>query len=137
MKSRELLRAHPASTAIDEDALVECIEMCYECAQACTACADACLGQDADLNVTGCIRTCLDCADICQVTGRILTRLARPAPTIQRGQVSACMNVCRVCAEQCRRNDDNPSCEICADSCERCQRACEVVLNAFQNLTVA
>lgn len=135
MKTREMLQTHPASTPIDEDVLLECIEACYECAQTCTACADACLAEDTDMQLTACIRTNLDCADICEATGRVLTRLARPAPALLRAQVSACMEACKVCAEECRRHaEEHEHCRVCAESCEDCQERCAAVLNALSKM---
>lgn len=136
MKTQEMLRTQPASAAIGEDVLAECIEAAFECTQACTACADACLAEDAGMDLTACIRVNLDCADVCQATGRVLSRLVRPALAIHRAQVSACMNACRICGEECRRHADaHEHCRICADACRRCEEACAELLSALEDVS--
>ena len=102
IRAQRMLETHPSGAAVDIDALVECIEVCFDCAQACTACAGACLGEEQDVQMlTRCIRLDLDCADVCAATGgsspakrtssrRCRQRSWKPAPELA---ASAAMSV--------------------------------------------
>lgn len=136
MRTQEMLRTSPESTAIDEDLLAECIEACYECAQACTACADACLAEDMVADLRHCIRTNLDCADVCDATGRILSRQTKPNLDLVRSQVGAMTQAVNACGSECEKHADmHEHCRICAEACQRCREACEDVLNALEGVS--
>lgn len=135
MKTKELLQTHPKSPTIREDLLTTCINACFECVQTCTTCADACLGEDSDTHFTNCIRTCLDCADTCDATGRILSRLGRPAPARIRPQVQACALACQTCEDLCQKHaDGHKHCQVCAEACRQCREVCETVVKALDDI---
>ena len=59
--AREMLNAHPDTAAIDADALIECIEVCFDCSQSCSACADSCLGEKMISHLRRRMTMCLNC----------------------------------------------------------------------------
>lgn len=126
----EMLRAHPKANASRIGELEACINACYDCAQTCTSCADACLAEGDMASLTRCIRLNLDCADICAATGRVLTRITASEPLVARRQLEACVEICRMCAEECERHASmHEHCRICAEACRACERACREVLD--------
>lgn len=131
----EMLRTHPTRSAVDENALAECISACFDCAQACSVCADACLGEQEHVSMlTRCIHLNLDCADVCDATGRFLSRLTHLETEIARPLVDACAQAARLCAEECERHAEGMNmehCRVCAESCRRCESACQNLLGAF------
>jgi hypothetical protein len=125
-----MLETHPQATA--NEALARCIQQCFVCALTCTSCADACLAEEHVQELTRCIRLNLDCADVCDATGRVLTRQTSPEPRSTRTTLEACVEACRVCAEECERHaHDHAHCRVCAEACRRCEEACEDVLSAI------
>jgi hypothetical protein len=133
----EMLDTHPraGTTALDRQALLDCIEACFDCAQTCTSCADACLGEEQHLtHLVKCIRLNLDCADVCETTGRLLLRQTEPDWSVIRAQLEACIAACRSCGDECQRHAEGMGmehCRICAESCRRCADACERLLAAL------
>lgn len=128
----EMLRTHPKGTGMDMDVLTECIDACYDCAQSCTACADACLAEQAVQELARCIRLNLDCADVCATTGNMMTRLTGPEGAVLRKQLEACVEACRVCAQECERHANmHEHCRICAEACRRCEQACQRALQSM------
>lgn len=107
----------------------EAIDAALDCATACEACAAACLKAPKVADFIECIRACLDCADICYATARLLARSpavdSRIAPDqLETSRLAALRcaeicerhavhsEVCRLCAEACRRNDVAAACLI-------------------------
>ncbi|MPZ49405.1 MAG: four-helix bundle copper-binding protein [Dehalococcoidia bacterium] len=121
--AQEMIRTHPKSS--ERPGLVEAIDACFDCAQACIACADACLGEPQVASMVKCIRLNLDCAAICQTTGEVLSRQTETVWSISQAQLQACVEACRMCAEECSEHAAHMEhCRICADACRRCEDAC-------------
>ncbi len=98
--ARQMVRTNPSGAAVEEAALVECIEACFDCAQVCAACADACLGEDDPGHLVRCIRLDLDCADVCDATGRIMSRQTEPDHSLLQAQLQACAAACKACGDE-------------------------------------
>ncbi|EMG36970.1 hypothetical protein PCS_02249 [Desulfocurvibacter africanus PCS] len=132
-RARDMLEHHKAAGRMDRESLVRCIEACYECAQTCAMCADACLAEDEVKRLARCIRLDLDCMDICVATGNALSRQVGVEPAIQRAQVEACMEACRVCADECDKHAKmHEHCRICSEMCDTCKNACKVLLGNLE-----
>lgn len=128
----EMLRTHPRASSTSVERLTECLEACNDCAQSCTSCADACLGEQSGRDLVRCTRLNLDCADVCKTTAGILTRLTEPDVRLVRKQLDACLEACRVCAEECERHAQmHEHCRLCAEACRLCERACETLLQSL------
>jgi Domain of Unknown Function (DUF326) len=127
----EMIRTHPRPAATQ--GLIQCIDTCFDCAQACVACADACLGEATIADLRRCIRYNLDCAAVCQATGEVLSRQTETEWTLVRTLVAACMEACRICAEECERHAAHlEHCAVCADACRRCEQACRQLISQIQ-----
>lgn len=124
MHVQEMIRTHPSVHGAVNDALIRCIEACYDCAQACTACADASLAEDRIKELIQTIRLDLDCADVCVATGQIASRRSGSDEQTVKRMIETCVDVCRLCAEECERHLDMEHCRICAESCRSCEQAC-------------
>jgi hypothetical protein len=101
--AREMLDTHPGTTAMDADALIECIEACF------------------------------DCSDMCATTGRIVSRQTEFEPAMARATLQACAEACSLCAEECETHAKEMNmehCRVCAEACRRCERACNEALSA-------
>ena len=132
--AREMLDTYPGTAAIDASALVECIEACFDCDQSCSADVDADLGEEEVSHLRRCITMCLNCSDVCATTGRILSRQTEFEPAMARAALQACVEACRLCAEECEyhaREMNMEHCRVCAESCRRCERACSDALSAL------
>jgi hypothetical protein len=126
----KMLETHPQATA--NGALARCIEHCFACALSCTSCADACLAEEQVQELVRCIRLNLDCADVCDATGRVLTRQTSTEPQLARSMLDACVQACRICAEECERHaSHHEHCRVCAEACRRCEQACEELLSSI------
>jgi hypothetical protein len=129
MTVREILKAHPRPSALEDELLLRCIDDCIDCASTCTSCADADLGEPDVQEMVRCVRLCLDCADTCEATGRILIRRTEPDLGVIRAAIEACTVVCRACAEECEKHaHHHEHCRICAEVCRRCEQACRDLL---------
>jgi Domain of Unknown Function (DUF326) len=130
--AQQMLATHPQGRSASPD-LERCIQACFECAQACTACADACLAEPSVSELVRCIRLNLDCADVCETTGRMLSRLTEAVASVQRAELEACAEACRVCAEECDRHAamGMEHCRVCAEACRRCEEACRSMLGSL------
>jgi len=126
---QQMVQTSPSKTGA-EGPLVACIQACLECQQACTACADACLGEQDPKMLVRCIRLNLDCADICDVTGRVVSRQTAPEPATIRAMLQACIQICRLCGDECARHAQHGMrhCQICMDACRRCEQACNALI---------
>lgn len=134
MTIREMLDAHPKSTALDREELLRCIEECFDCAATCTSCADADLAEPDVAEMVRCIRLCLDCADACTATGRILIRQTEPDVGVLLEMTDACAVACRACANECEKHAaHHEHCRICAQVCRRCEQACEALLATIRD----
>ena len=125
-----MIDSHPHASSVEHEALSQCIEACFSCAAACTSCADACLAEDMVQELVKCIRVDLDCADVCEATGHVMARQTAFEPQLARYVLEACIQACRVCAEECERHaQHHEHCRICAEACRRCEQACSDVLS--------
>jgi hypothetical protein len=125
----KMLETHPQATA--NEALARCIEQCFACALSCTSCADACLAEEQVQELVRCIRLNLDCADVCDATGRVLTRQTSTELRLARSMLDACVQACRICAEECERHaPHHEHCRVC-EACRRCEQACEELRSSF------
>jgi hypothetical protein len=132
--AREMLEAYTGRVALDAATLVECIEACFDCDQSCSADADADLGEEDVSPMKRCITMCLNCSDVCAATGRILTRQTEFEPAMAQAALQACVEACRLCAEECEyhaREMNMEHCRVCAESYRRCERACRDTLSAL------
>jgi hypothetical protein len=132
--AREMLDTYPGTLALDSATLVECIEACFDCDQSCIACADADLGEQEVAHMRRCITMCLNCSGVCATTGRILSRQTEFEPAMARAALQACLEACRLCAEECEyhaREMHMEHCRVCAEDCRRCERACRDTLSAL------
>src|ERR671912_446974 len=120
--ARQMIETNPSDLAVEEEALVECIEACYDGPEACAACADACLGEEDVQMLARCIRLDLDCADVCDATGKILSRQTAFEPQMARAALDACAQACRLCGEECEQRAEHgmEHYRICAEACRRC-----------------
>ncbi len=126
-----MIETYPKAIHNDRRLFAECIDACDDCAQACTACADACLGEDMVGELVKCIRSNLDCADICSTTARVLSRHTGYDANITRTVLTACIQACEACGDECERHSSMQHCAICAEACRRCERACRAVMAAL------
>jgi len=125
-----MLNTYPGKPSpLAEDALVLCLQECLNCTQVCVACADACLADPDRAALANCASMALDCADLCGVTMRVVSRQTAFDPVLLRAVLTACVEACRACYEECRRHAlDHEHCRICADACHRCSHACRELL---------
>lgn len=128
---RAMLSSHPIRKGEPLDAIARCIEMCLDCAETCRICADACLSEEEVADLRRCIRLNLDCADLCAVTARLTGRRAGPgSETPVRDMLHACMEACRLCAEECHHHAaHHDHCRVCAEACDACSTACREALS--------
>lgn len=125
----EMLRSHPAPSALNSHALAACIEACFACAQACVGCADACLAEADVAELRKCIRLNQDCAMACAATGSMLSRQYAMDMDVVKAQVGACLAACRSCAGECELHaEHHMHCQVCANACRDCEQACELIL---------
>jgi uncharacterized protein DUF326 len=125
--TQEMLRTHPLASI--KDGIAECIEATYECAQVCSICADACLSEQNVADMRRCIGMNLNCATICHATGEMLTRESVWDPSMVRAQLQACIEACRMCADECQHHASHMEhCRVCAEECRRCEEACRHLL---------
>ncbi|MDQ2679139.1 MAG: four-helix bundle copper-binding protein [Actinomycetota bacterium] len=128
MHVEEMIDDSPASAAFDADLLAEAIKACFACAETCSACADACLSESDVAHMATCIRLDLLCADVCTTVGKALARQGTEPMAIMP-LLSACVAICRRCADECgAHGDDHEHCALCADACRRCAEACEALV---------
>ena len=126
--THRMVATHPISTA--REGLIEALQAAADCGQVCYICADACLNEPMVANMTRCIATNLDCATVCDATATLLTRQGRDQPSVLVAQIKACMEACRVCAEECERHAAMMEhCRVCAAECRRCENACRTLLD--------
>lgn len=131
----QMLQTHPRRPLENLDTISQCVEACFQCAATCGICADACLAEDSVRELVRCIRLNLDCSAICDATGHMVSRMSEPDAALLHRQLEACMEACRVCAEECEMHaSHHEHCRICAEECRRCQQACQALL---QTMTIA
>jgi hypothetical protein len=128
-----MLQTHPRPSSHQSD-IARCADACFVCVETCLACADACLSEEKVGMLTSCIRFNLDCADVCAATGSVVLRIGRTGPQPLQAQLAACVEACRICADECRRHAAmHEHCRICADACEACHRACEDMMISMRH----
>jgi hypothetical protein len=128
-----MLESHPRPSSHHAD-IARCADACFACVEACQACADACLSETTVAGLTNCIRFNLDCAAICAATGSVVLRIGRSDPQPLQAQLAACVEACRMCAEECSRHATmHAHCRICAEACATCQRACEDMMISMRH----
>jgi hypothetical protein len=129
MSVRAIIATHPHPADLDPDLLAACVDECFTCAPTCTSCADADLAEPDLAEMVRCIRLCLDCAAVCVATGTVLVRQTAFEPATARAVLTACVESCRACAEECDKHAaHHEHCRLCAEECRRCEQACLAVL---------
>src|SRR5262245_59046071 len=120
--ARQILETYPRTVQVEAGVLVACIEACFDCAQSCTACADADRAEPDVLTMLRCITLCENCSDICLATGKVLSRQTEFVPQLARSVVAACLDACRICAEECERHaHHHEHCRLCEEVCRTCE----------------
>lgn len=134
MQAREIIASHPDVRGNTNDKLIRAIEEMLNCGQVCTSCADACLAEEHVSMLVQCIRLDMDCADLCFTTARIATRRAGGNVEVIAPLLTACIEACRRCGDECERHAremDMEHCRICAEACRRCEQACTDALGSL------
>lgn len=115
--------------AIDDDAAVKCMDLCFRCAAVCESCADACMTDPVLARLATTLRSQLSTAGVCRATARALGRRGTQAEDLAMAQVSACIEVCELSAAACDRYAmGHRLCRVCAAACRECREACEGLL---------
>lgn len=99
----------------------QCAKECLKCYEICALTLQYCL-EKAGKHVARAHLTLLsDCMEICRTSADFLLRgsEAHDAPS------RACADICRRCAQDCRRFDADKAMEACAEACARCAEACD------------
>jgi len=94
--------------------------MLLDCALTCEMCATACLSEKDVAMMAECIRLDRDCADICRQGATLLQRDSK----IGHQFLVICEEICRMCANECRKYYQMEHCKQCAEICLRCAEAC-------------
>jgi response regulator RpfG family c-di-GMP phosphodiesterase len=98
------------------------IKTLVECALACEMCATACLNESDVKKMVTCIKLDRDCADICNQAAVLLQRDS----IIGHQYLLLCEEICRMCAEECRKHSQMDHCKKCAETCVKCAEACHL-----------
>ena len=99
MSIRKMISLHPKASG--NPALGDAVHHLMYCAKMCASCADACMAEKMDMAQS--IRLCLDCSDICEATARLGLRQTGDDQPMLRGLLELCAQICRECAEDCRK----------------------------------
>lgn len=127
--TKQALQASSNHLAAGVDELAAAIDAALDCVGSCTTCASADLIEQDVAVMRKCILLCLDCADVCELTARMLSRVAYRDEEALRHVLSACVRECEICAEECGRHaEHHRHCAVCAETCELCVRACRALL---------
>lgn len=125
MSIRKMIALHPTANGHVNEPMAIAAKHAMYCALFATSCADACLAEPMDM--TQCIRTCLDCADICTAAAKVATRRTASNDAAVRAILSACVDACSICADECDRHD-HAHCKLCATMCRECANDCREAL---------
>ncbi len=130
---RDMMNAHPLTTAVDQALTEACVREALRCAVACTSCADACLSHDSVADLRDCIVTCLNGADQCLATAQVLLRLSgQDQHYLLRAVVDACRVACATCVVECEEHQEvHDHCKHCASVCRSCANACRDLLDVL------
>lgn len=127
----QMLESSPTSSPVELQQLAAGIDACLDCVQTCTSCTDSDLLEDDVGALRDCIALCHTCADICDVTARVLSRLARWDALVVSPLLEACVRACTTCAAECDRHAaHHPHCAICAEACRTCIDTSSALLDA-------
>jgi uncharacterized protein DUF326 len=111
----------PATYALVDRALQECIEECSTCHHVCLLTSAHCLSQGGAHVRAEHLTLLADCADVCQTTANLMLRGSE-----QHGfTCAACAAICSACEQSCAAFPDDRAMRECADACRRCADACE------------
>lgn len=95
------------------------IQTLLDCARACEECTAVCLHEKDVAAMTRCIEIGRDCTDLCFLGAKLLIRDSE----VGHRYLAVCEEVCRLCAEECSRHDDE-HCRRCAEASKTCAEAC-------------
>jgi hypothetical protein len=135
--TRDMLDASPTAIPADAEAVATAIDACLKCVQSCTSCNDADLAEGNVAEMTTCIALCLTCADMCDVTARVLSRVAHWDNFVIHRLLQACVRSCTNSADECHRHaPHHRHCAICEKVCRACIEACNALLDteAFRDV---
>jgi hypothetical protein len=120
-----MLATHPATTEMDREVLLQCLETCILCSTVCSLCADACLAEEGVAHLVACIQSNWACAAICHSTVQLLVRQQEPSWQTLYLQLETCRAACEACAAICEGHSEmHEHCRICATACQDCTSAC-------------
>ncbi len=129
--ARDMLAAAPVPIELGLEGVAASVDACMATTQACTSCANSCLGEDDVAQMTRCIALCDECADVCTTTLRALSRPFGADRLATERLLSACVQACTNCAEECHRHAaHHRHCAICERACRACLDACAALLEA-------
>lgn len=128
---REIYESHPYkmhekyfSTNISK-----CVEKCFECSSSAWICADACLSEDNFAHLIDCVKLCFSCSQVCLSTAHIVTVQHNLTRLFVRQQISACLEICKACAEECEKHQDmHEHCKLSAKISRECENTCQYLL---------
>jgi hypothetical protein len=126
-----MLDASPIAAPLEVSQVAAAIDACLNCVQACTSCADADLAEEQVEGLRTCIALDQNCADVCDVTARVLSRVAHWDQFVVERSLQACVRVCTTCARECSLHAaHHRHCAICEKVCLACVDACGALLDA-------
>jgi hypothetical protein len=125
MSIRKMIALHPEAGGHANEPMALAAKHALYCALFATSCADACLAERGDM--AQCIRTCLDAADVCTAAAKVAARQTGDDDALVRAMLTACMDACFLCADECDRHD-HEHCRLCAQMCRECAGDCREAL---------
>jgi hypothetical protein len=80
-----------------------------------------------------CVRLCLDCTDICVATVGVTSRQTEYDAMVIKPLLEACAAVCKSCGDECGRHAQmHEHCRVCAEACRRGEQECRNLLQAMK-----
>jgi len=104
-----------------------CIQSCTECHGVCFETIQHCLKMGGKHAEPAHICLLMDCAEICQTSANFMLR----GSDFHGMTCWTCAEVCNRCSEDCRRFDDDPMMQRCADACRSCAQSCSQMAENF------
>lgn len=100
-----------------------CIQSCIDCYQMCNNIIEHCLRKGAEHAEVSHIKLLQDCAKICETSANFMLRNSEYHDLT----CTVCAKICRACADDCRKLDNDGMMRACAQICDQCAESCEAM----------
>lgn len=114
-------KANPTLSKNSFNDMKACIDACSNCAAMCNYCSSMCLKEKNVDAMSRCIQLNMECAAVCKAASQLMSLGSEDYKEMCR----LCAQICKKCGDECSKHKNMEHCQKCAEACYQAAELCK------------